>query len=115
MTTESIRFDAILDMLGGDRQVVAVLLTKFSSELVSDIAASEHVLAEQDANALRQIAHRVKGTSANLQAIMLSAAARELEQACVEASEAVWPVKQRVMAEQAQRVRDDIEAWIAAL
>ena len=59
MTTESIRFDAILDMLGGDRQVVAALLTKFSSELVSDVAASEHVLAEQDANALRQIAHRV--------------------------------------------------------
>ena len=115
MTTESIRFDAILDMLGGDRQVVAALLTKFSSELVSDVAASEHVLAEQDANALRQIAHRVKGTSANLQAMMLSAAARELAQACVEASETVWPVKQRVMAEQAQRVRDDIEAWIAAL
>jgi len=76
MTTESIRFDAILDMLGGDRQVVAALLTKFSSELVSDVAASEHVLAEQDANALRQIAHRIKGTSANLQAMMLSAAAR---------------------------------------
>ena len=115
MINESIHFDAVVDMLGGDRQVVAALLTKFSVELASDVAASERVLAERDADALRQIAHRVKGTSANLRAMMLSAAARELEQACVEASEALWPVKQRVMAEQAQRVRDEIEAWIAAL
>ena len=114
MTIESIHFDEVLDMLGGDRQAVSALLKKFIDELASDVAASEQVLAEQDEDSLRQIAHRVKGTSANLGALMLSASARELEQACVEASEAIWPVKQRVMVAQARRVPDDIAVWIAA-
>ena len=109
----SLHFDAVLDMLGDDRSVVASLLTKFSAELEADISASELALIERDAETLRKIAHRVKGTSANLQAMMLSASARELEQACVEASDAVWAVKQAVLAEQAQRVRDDIATWIA--
>ena len=104
MTIESIHFDEVLDMLGGDRQAVSALLKKFIDELASDVAASEQVLAEQDEDSLRQIAHWVKGTSANPGALMLSASAREWEQACVEASVAVWPVKQRVMVGQARRV-----------
>jgi len=79
-------------MLGGDRSVVASLLTKFSAELKAGIS-----VIERDAETLRKIAHRVKGTSANLQAMILSASARELEQACVEASDAVWAVKQVVL------------------
>ena len=113
MTIESIHFDEVLDMLGGDRQAVSALLKKFIDELASDVAASEQVLAEQDEDSLRQIAHWVKGTSANPGALMLSAS-RENWAACVEASEAVWPVKQRVMVGQARRVRDDIAVWIAA-
>ena len=54
-------------MLGGDRSVVASLLTKFSAELEADISASERALIERDAETVRKIAHRVKGTSANLQ------------------------------------------------
>jgi len=49
-------------MLGGDRSVVASLLTKFSAELKAGIS-----VIERDAEMLRKIAHRVKGTSANLQ------------------------------------------------
>ena len=41
--------------------------------------ADARVRVTDDAGALRQIAHRIKGTSVNLQALMLSAAARELE------------------------------------
>ena len=79
-----------------------------------DIADCEKALTKQDTEALRRIAHRIKGTSANLQATMLSAAARELEQACSEATEAVRAIKHRVMLEQAQSVCDANEAWSTA-
>ena len=45
---------------------------------------------------------------------MRSAAARELEQACIEATEAVRTIKHRVMLDQAQSVCDAIEAWSTA-
>ena len=74
-----INFAALLEMLGGGKQIVASLLSKFAEELTSDLAASEQAMVDQDAEALRQVAHRIKGTSANLHALMLSAAACELE------------------------------------
>ena len=107
-------FDALLAALGGDRQVTVALLTTFTEELSADIADCEQALTQQDTEALRGIAHCIKGTSANLQATMLSAAARELEQASSEASEAVRAIKHRVMLEQAQSVRDAIEVWLTA-
>ena len=45
---------------------------------------------------------------------MLAASARELKQACVKATDPLWAVKQAVLAEQAQRVRYDIEPWMAS-
>ncbi len=108
-----IDFDALLDMLGGEKQIVASLLSKFVEELTSDLAASEQAVVDRDAEALRQIAHRVKGTSANLHALMLSAAARELEQACTEADASLMTIKQQVMSEQARLVRAAIESWRA--
>ena len=106
-----IDFDALLDMLGGEKQIVASLLSKFVEELTSDLAASEQAVVDRDAEALRQIAHRVKGTSANLQALMLSAAARELEQACTEADASLMTIKQQVMTDQARLVQEAIESW----
>ena len=106
-----INFAALLEMLGGGKQIVASLLSKFVDELTSDLAASEQAVVDHDAEALRQIAHRVKGTSANLQALMLSAAARELEQACTEADASLMTIKQRVMSDQALLVREAIESW----
>ena len=106
-----IDFAALLEMLSGEKQIVASLLSKFVEELNSDLAASEQAVVDHDAEALRQIAHRVKGTSANLQALMLSAAARELEQACTEADASLMTIKQRVMSDQARLVREAIESW----
>ena len=103
-------FDALLAMLGGDRQVTVTLLTTFTGELSVDIADCEQALTQQDTEALRRIAHRIKGTSANLQATMLSAAARELEQAFSEVSEAVRAIKHLVMLKQAKKVCGAIEA-----
>ena len=108
-----IDFDALLEMLGGDKQIVASLLSKFVDELTADLAASEQAITDQDAEVLRQIAHRIKGTSANLHALMLSAAARELEQACTEADASLMTIKQRVMSDQARAVQEAIESWRA--
>jgi len=108
-----IDFAALLDMLGGEKKIVASLLSKFVDELTSDLAASEQAVVDHDAEALRQVAHRVKGTSANLHALMLSAAARELEQACTEADASLMTIKQQVMSDQARLVREAIESWRA--
>ena len=107
-----INFAALLEMLGGERQIVASLLSKFAEELTSDLPASEQAMVDQDAEALRQVAHRIKGTSANfLHALMLSAAACELEQACTEADASLMTIKQQVMSDQARLVRETIESW----
>lgn len=105
---------ALLEMLGGEGGIVASLLSKFVEELTSDLAASEQAIVDHDTEVLRQIAHRVKGTSANLHALMLSAAARELEQACSEADASLIKIKQQVMSDQARLVQEAIESWRAA-
>ena len=55
-------------MLEGGKQIVASLPSKFAEELTPDLAASAQTIADHDAQLLRQIAHRIKGTSANLHA-----------------------------------------------
>jgi len=109
----SIDFAALLELLGGDEQILTSLLSKFAEELTSDLAASAQAIVDQDAELLRQIAHRIKGTSANLQALMLSAAARELKQACTEADASLMAIKQQVMSDQARAVQEAIESWHA--
>ena len=109
----AIDFDALLEMLGGEMQIVASLLLKFTEELTADLAASEQAVVDHDAEALRLVAHRIKGTSANLHALMLSAAARELEQACTEADASLMTIKQQVMSDQARAVQKAIESWQA--
>lgn len=106
-------FDALLEMLGGKREVVASLLGTFLGELASDVDASREAMAEQDTVALRQIAHRIKGTSANLHAMMLSSVALELEAACDEADFALVALKHEIMVGQSQRLSEAIEIWRA--
>ncbi len=106
-------FDALLEMLGGKREVVASLLGTFVGELASDVEASRRAMAEQDTEALRQIAHRIKGTSANLHAMMLSSVALELEAACDEADFALVALKHEIMVGQSQRLSEAIETWRA--
>ena len=106
-------FDALLEMLGGKREVVVSLLGTFLGELASDVDASRKAMAEQDTEALRQIAHRIKGTSANLHAMMLSSVALELEAACDEADFALVALKQEIMVGQSLRLSEAIETWRA--
>ena len=88
----SIDFAALLEMLDGDKRILASLLSMFAEQLTSDLAASAQAIVDHDAQLLRQIAHRIKCTSANLHALMLSAAARELEQACTEADASLMTI-----------------------
>ena len=106
-----IDFAALIEMLGGKREVVASLLSTFLEELVTDVDASKRAVLEQDTEALQQIAHRIKGTSANLHATMLSASARELESACAEADPRLVTLKHDVMCDQSQRLIDAIKCW----
>ena len=48
-----INFAALLEMLGGEKQIVASLLSKFAEELTSDLAANEQAMVDHDAEALR--------------------------------------------------------------
>lgn len=106
-----IDFSALLEMLGGKREVVASLLGTFLEELATDVEASKRAAAAQDTQALRQIAHRMKGTSANLHAGVLSAAARELEAACIESDYELVTLKHEMVCDQSQRLSDAIQSW----
>jgi HPt (histidine-containing phosphotransfer) domain-containing protein len=106
-----IDFSAVLEMLGGDRDLVHVLLGTFLEELSSDLEASQLALADDDAESLRRLAHRIKGTSASLHALIVSAAARELEQACMEGHPAVIAARLLVMADQAHILMREIREW----
>ena len=48
-----INFAPLLEMLGGEKQIVASLLSKFAEELTSDLAANEQAMVDHDAEALR--------------------------------------------------------------
>ena len=48
-----IDFDALFEMLGGEKQIVGSLLSKFVEELTSDLAASAQAIVDHDAELLR--------------------------------------------------------------
>ena len=79
----------------------------FAEELTFDLVASAQAIVDHDAELLRQIVHRIEGTSANLHALMLSAAARELEQTCTEADASLMAIKQQVVRSGARSAGSD--------
>ena len=60
-----IDFAALLEMLGGEKQIVASLLSKFVEELSSDLAASEQAVVDHDAS-LMTIKQQVMSDQARL-------------------------------------------------
>ena len=74
-TTLPIDFAALTELMGGNHDGVCSLLEMFVSELLADLTASTIAIEANDRTTLQQIAHRLKGTSANLTAPMLSATA----------------------------------------
>jgi HPt (histidine-containing phosphotransfer) domain-containing protein len=100
-----IDFAALIELMGGNHDGVRSLLELFVDELSADLNASTIAIEANDRASLQQIAHRLKGTSANLTAPMLSAVASELEQSCKEADDAQ-------LLEQATLLREAIAHWL---
>ena len=107
-----IDFAALIELMGGNHDGVRSLLELFVDELSADLNASTIAIEANDRASLQQIAHRLKGTSANLTAPMLSAAASELEQSCKEADDAQLLANHQKMIEQATRLREAIAYWL---
>ena len=72
---------ALSQMLGGDTSLVTMILEKFRAEIEGDISALVDLANSSDAEAIRALAHRLKGTCGNAQAMPLSNVAKALQTA----------------------------------
>jgi two-component system sensor histidine kinase/response regulator len=69
----------LLERVGGDRQLVAELVTLLAHDAPDAIAALQRTLADGDAAGLQQAAHRLRGALLNFGADTAAAAALEVE------------------------------------
>ena len=63
---------ALVKMLGDDAVLVQMIITKFRAEIAGDIAALGELVASGDPEPIRGLAHRLKGTCGNAQAMPIS-------------------------------------------
>jgi len=73
-----------LERVGGDESFLEELLTIYKEEFAEKSTALADALANQDAKAVREIGHYIKGASANLSLPGLQAAAFAIEKAGAE-------------------------------
>lgn len=74
-----IDLNALRIMLGGDDGLVKMILEKFLAEISGDIKQLKSMQSEQEAESIRALAHRLKGTCGNAQAPQLSEIAKLLQ------------------------------------
>lgn len=74
-----IDLDALRVMLGGDENLVSMILDKFRAEIFGDIEQLKSLQAGDQAEPIRALAHRLKGTCGNAQATQLSEIAKLLQ------------------------------------
>ena len=74
-----IDLDALRVMLGGDENLVSMILDKFRAEIFGDIEQLKSIQAGEQAEPIRALAHRLKGTCGNAQATQLSEIAKLLQ------------------------------------
>jgi HPt (histidine-containing phosphotransfer) domain-containing protein len=72
---------ALGDMLGGDADLVTMILGKFRAEVHSDVMALQSLAIQNDPEPIRALAHRLKGTCGNAQATPLANSAKHLHTA----------------------------------
>jgi HPt (histidine-containing phosphotransfer) domain-containing protein len=72
---------ALGKMLGDDASLVQMILGKFRAEIAGDIAALGALAASGDPEPIRALAHRLKGTCSNAQAMPISNVAKLLQTA----------------------------------
>lgn len=99
------RYEQLLELMMGDRELVATLLRMFLANTPGDIEKLKDAVAGGDAAAIRAAAHFIKGAAANLCASEINAAAFEIEQAAI-----------RGKVDAAVRLLSQLEAsWLAFL
>lgn len=74
-----IDLDALRSMLGGDDDLVKMILEKFRTEILGDIEQLKSLQSEKATEPMRALAHRLKGTCGNAQAAQLSEIAKQLQ------------------------------------
>ena len=72
---------ALGKMLGDDPALVQMILGKFQAEIAGDIAALGDLAASGDPEPIRALAHRLKATCSNAQAMPISNVANMLQTA----------------------------------
>ena len=72
---------ALGKMLGDDPALVQMILDKFRGEIAGAIAASGELAVSGDPEPIRALAHRLKGTCSNAQAMPISNVAKLLQTA----------------------------------
>jgi CheY-like chemotaxis protein len=75
----SINVDALLDLTGGNRQLISDLATMFASESVLMVEQIHVAIANGDNKALESVAHALKGSAGTLTGHAAALAAAELE------------------------------------
>lgn len=74
-----IALDALKQMLGGDDDLVKMILEKFRAEIAGDISQLRELGSRGEPEPIRALAHRLKGTCGNTQAMGLSNIAKSLQ------------------------------------
>ena len=74
-----IDLDALRVMLGGDENLVRMILEKFRAEVLCDIEQLKSLQTGEQTEPIRALAHRLKGTCGNAQATQLSEIAKLLQ------------------------------------
>ena len=72
---------ALGKMLGDDPALVQMILGKFRAEIAGDIAALSDLASSGEPEPIRALAHRLKGTCSNAQAMPISNVAKMLQTA----------------------------------
>ncbi len=68
-------------MLGDDTDLVKMIVGKFRTEVHSDVTALQSLATQNDPEPIRALAHRLKGTCSNAQAMPLANSAKHLQTA----------------------------------
>ena len=74
----------LLERVGGDNQLMEILADAFREDGLRHIAAYDSAIQSGDLNAVKRVAHTIKGCAGNLSGVRLRELARELELAASE-------------------------------
>lgn len=80
---EAFRYDAFLDLMGGDASMAETILRVFLNNAPGDMQKLKDAVAGGDCNRVSKAAHYIKGAAANVFACAIQAVAMDIEQAGV--------------------------------